>query len=44
MISSEILPRISENQDVSGTLQVLSASPAVSVLNFHGEFHILSFL
>jgi hypothetical protein len=44
MLSSEILSRISVNQDVCGILQALLAFPAVSVSNFHSEFHILSFL
>jgi hypothetical protein len=43
MLFCDILPRISKNQDVSGTLEALSAFPAVSVSNFHGEFRILSF-
>jgi hypothetical protein len=43
MLSSEISSHISEFQDVSGTLQALSASPAVSVSNFQDGLHILSF-
>jgi hypothetical protein len=43
MLSSETLSHISENQDVSGTLQAVAASPAVSVSNLQDEFHILFF-
>jgi hypothetical protein len=43
VLSSEISSYIPESQGVSGTLQALSASSSVSVSNFQGEFHILSF-